>query len=75
MSRRTKLLVSLCVLLLGSRSIAEEPATDNNPHTEQLKEIAAAREQGLDWLTQNQAADGSWVPFEEMPECRRGLRL
>src|SRR5437868_10023697 len=24
------------------------------------KEVAAAREKGLDWLTQNQAADGSW---------------
>src|SRR5204863_2394141 len=24
------------------------------------KEVAAAREKGLDWLTKNQAADGSW---------------
>ena len=24
------------------------------------REVAAAREKGLDWLTKNQAADGSW---------------
>ncbi len=37
---------------------------DKKPEEKKLpdrsKEVAAAREKGLDWLTKNQAADGSW---------------
>src|SRR5262249_28588730 len=34
-------------------------ADDKKPK-DLAKEVAAAREKGLDWLTKNQAADGSW---------------
>ena len=59
MSSRTKLLASLCVVLLGSRAIADKLPQDNRPQRD-IEKLAAAREQGLAWLTKNQAADGSW---------------
>jgi hypothetical protein len=37
----------------------EKKPDDKKPET-LAREVAAAREKGLDWLTQNQAADGSW---------------
>src|SRR5436189_873062 len=37
----------------------EKKADEKEPET-LAKEVAAAREKGLDWLTKNQAADGSW---------------
>src|SRR5262245_37368851 len=48
--------VLLCgaVVLVGNR-----PAAGDKPE-DQAKAVAAARDRGLDWLTKNQAADGSW---------------
>src|SRR5438093_6868294 len=37
----------------------EKKADEKEPET-LAKEVAAAREKGLDWLTKNQNADGSW---------------
>ncbi|MBC8356360.1 MAG: terpene cyclase/mutase family protein [Planctomycetes bacterium] len=59
MTRRTKLLVTLCLFLLGSPVIADELPRDDPPPSD-IKALAAARERGLDWLTKNQASDGSW---------------
>ncbi|MDA1055810.1 MAG: terpene cyclase/mutase family protein [Planctomycetota bacterium] len=59
MSSRTVLLVTLCVLLVGTHALADEPSKANELQTES-EILAAAREQGLDWLTKNQAPDGSW---------------
>ena len=59
MSSRTKVAAALCLLLLVSPAIAEEPASENETPADG-KALSAAREQGLDWLTKNQAADGSW---------------
>lgn len=59
MSRQTRFLMTLCRFLLGSQAIAEEPAGNNTPD-DGAKALAADREQGLDWLTKNQAEDGSW---------------
>ena len=59
MNKRTKLLVTLCLFLSVSRSSAEEPAADTKSE-QGAKALAAARDQGLDWLTKNQAEDGAW---------------
>jgi hypothetical protein len=48
---------------LASEPVApgQEKRPDGLKKPENLaKEVAAAREKGLDWLTKNQAADGSW---------------
>ena len=55
---QANLLVILCLLLLASRSLAEEPTADNTESEAQA--LAVACDQGLDWLTKNQAEDGSW---------------
>jgi len=52
-------LVTLCLFLVGSRAIAEEPIREGEPRAE-FAALAAAREQGLDWLAKNQTPDGSW---------------
>ncbi len=54
-----KYLSVLFVFLLGPRAIADEPPQENLPQID-IKALATAREQGLEWLTKNQAADGSW---------------
>lgn len=59
MTRRTKLLATLCLFLSVSRLVADEPAADNQPD-EALKALAADRDKGLDWLNESQAPDGSW---------------
>src|SRR5438105_3157044 len=38
----------------------QEKKADEKKPQNLAKEVAAAREKGLDWLTNNQAADGSW---------------
>jgi hypothetical protein len=38
----------------------QEKKPDEKKSANLAKEVAAAREKGLDWLTKNQAADGSW---------------
>ena len=38
----------------------QEKKTDEKKPEHLATEVAAAREKGLDWLTKNQAADGSW---------------
>jgi hypothetical protein len=38
----------------------QEKKADEKKLQNLAKEVAAAREKGLDWLTKNQAADGSW---------------
>jgi hypothetical protein len=48
-------------LLLGISFASEPIARGQEKKPEDLvKEVAAAREKGLDWLTKNQADDGSW---------------
>jgi hypothetical protein len=48
-------------LALGICCAGESAAYGRENKPEDLaKEVAAAREKGLDWLTKNQAADGSW---------------
>lgn len=59
MNNRTNLLVTLCVCLIGSRAVADEPLQETSPRSDTAT-IAEARDQGLEWLTKNQAADGSW---------------
>src|SRR5262245_28927149 len=51
--------IALCLglLLLGSARADEKPT--EKPE-EAAKALAAARDKGLDWLTKNQAANGSW---------------
>jgi hypothetical protein len=39
---------------------SQEKKPDEKKPENLAKEVAAAREKGLDWLTKNQAADGSW---------------
>jgi hypothetical protein len=39
---------------------SQEKKADEKKAENLAKEVAAAREKGLDWLTKNQAADGSW---------------
>src|SRR5215470_6813233 len=41
-------------------SRGKEKKPDLKKPEDLAKEVAAAREKGLDWLTKNQAADGSW---------------
>jgi len=48
--------VALCLCLLVSVSSGKTPAADARP----AREIPAARDKGLAWLTMNQAANGSW---------------
>src|SRR5215468_5474441 len=51
---------ALCVVaVLGSAHGQEKKSEEKKP-ADLAKEVAAAREKGLDWLTKNQAADGSW---------------
>jgi hypothetical protein len=38
----------------------EKKAPDEKQPLVRARDVAAAREKGLDWLTKNQAADGSW---------------
>jgi hypothetical protein len=50
----------LAAVLIGSLSAAP-PAKDNKGKAEATpKAVLTARDKGLDWLTKNQAADGSW---------------
>jgi hypothetical protein len=51
--------IALCLglLLIGGARADDKPA--EKPE-EAAKALAAAREKGLDWLTKNQAANGSW---------------
>ena len=58
-------MVSLSLLLAlwfacEPRGRAQEKKPVEKKRTELAKEVAAAREKGLDWLTTNQNADGSW---------------
>jgi hypothetical protein len=48
--------LSVALILLTGAGRAAEPAKAD----EASKAVAAARDRGLDWLTKNQAADGSW---------------
>src|SRR5687768_3022540 len=48
--------VAAGVLLLGGAGVA--PAADKPEDL--ARAVAAAQEKGLDWLTKNQAKDGSW---------------
>jgi hypothetical protein len=41
-------------------ALGQEKKADEKEPENLAKEVAAAREKGLDWLTKNQAADGSW---------------
>src|SRR5262245_42548928 len=57
--------LSICVFLgvwLTSAPIGQgqENAGDDKKPRDLVKEVAAAREKGLDWLTKNQEPDGSW---------------
>jgi hypothetical protein len=52
-------LIALCLgLLLISGARADDKSADKPE--DHAKALAAARDKGLDWLTKNQAADGSW---------------
>src|SRR5262245_12895757 len=44
----------------GPLARGQEKKPDEKKPENLAKEVAAAREKGLDWLTKNQAADGSW---------------
>jgi hypothetical protein len=63
MNAAAMLRISLCLgVWLASEPLAlsqEKKAEEKNRQT-LAKQVAAAREKGLDWLTTNQAADGSW---------------
>ena len=53
--------VGLGLLLVCGRAAAEAPGAAPKDKPDDLaKAVAAAREKGLDWLTKNQSADGSW---------------
>ena len=47
-----------CFALCSAPALAAD-VTKTAPK-ELAKKVAAAREKGLDWLTKNQAANGSW---------------
>ncbi len=50
---------ALCLILLAARlPAADVPATPKP--ADRAKVLVTARDQGLDWLTKHQAADGSW---------------
>jgi hypothetical protein len=56
-----------CIGLFVGIALAAVPAVrdqgkqpDEKKPEDLAREVAAAREKGLDWLTKNQAADGSW---------------
>jgi squalene cyclase len=59
---RTLSVALVLVLALASAPAAraQEKKPDEQKQQELAKAVAAAREKGLDWLTKNQAADGSW---------------
>jgi Prenyltransferase and squalene oxidase repeat len=44
----------------GPVARGQEKKPDEKPPENLAKDVAAAREKGLDWLTKNQADDGSW---------------
>jgi hypothetical protein len=48
------------LLASGSALRADDKKPEEKKPEELAKEVAAAREKGLDWLTKNQAEDGSW---------------
>src|SRR5262249_46889675 len=52
--------LALSVLLCGAVVlVGATPTAADNPE-DQAKAVMAARDRGLDWLTKNQAQDGSW---------------
>src|SRR5258706_16311422 len=53
--RRVGTVALALVLFTGTVFAADKPAANDN-----AKALAAARAKGPDWLTKNQAADGSW---------------
>lgn len=59
MIRLLVLCVGFWICLLVSARAEDKPATKETPE-KVAKEIGAAREKGIDWLTKNQAKDGSW---------------
>jgi hypothetical protein len=44
----------------GPIALGQEKKDDQKKRETLARDVAAAREKGLDWLTKNQAADGSW---------------
>src|SRR5215469_3874823 len=56
---RIGLVLGIC---FASEPVArgQEKKPDAKKPEDLAREVAAAREKGLDWLTKNQAADGSW---------------
>jgi hypothetical protein len=55
-------------LLAVSAALAAGPATEKRAKPDDAaKEMAAAREKGLEWLTKNQAKDGSWGKIWQIP--------
>lgn len=63
--KRTGCLVTAAIFMWVSAGRADVPAT---PVTKASKEVQAAREKGLDWLTKNQAKDGSWGKIWTVPD-------
>jgi hypothetical protein len=48
------------VVAAGPASRGQDKKAEEKKPQDLAKEVAAAREKGLDWLTKNQADDGSW---------------
>jgi hypothetical protein len=51
---------ALCVVAVLGIAHGQEQKPEEKKPADLAKDVAAAREKGLDWLTKNQAADGSW---------------
>jgi hypothetical protein len=47
-------------IMSGPDVPVQEKKVDDKARQKQAKDVAGAREKGLDWLTQNQNVDGSW---------------
>src|SRR5919198_1432734 len=61
MSRILRMGLVLAVgLACGPLARGQEKKPGDKKPRDLPREVAAARQKGLDWLTKNQAADGSW---------------
>src|SRR6476661_1539225 len=48
------------LVIAGALLTLSSPAFAQDDTKERAKALAATRDKGLDWLTKNQSADGSW---------------